>query len=463
MLTGEQLLLIAYGLLLVGAIVPLFADKLPRPSHTSAMLGSFCAGGAAVLFALTPPTIAFGDKFVFSTGARFASVGFCILLALWTMWVSGRVKGRTREAVSLAFFSIIGAGILVCSREFITFLVAFELTAMPSYILIGYWAKRRRGLEAALKYFLFSVMTTCVMSYGVSLLYASTGTTFIPSINLANAGPMGALGIMMLMVGMFTKVSAVPFHFWAPDAYAGAPAWTMAFVATVPKAGAMIAFIFVVSQLFAQSEALIPVLAVIASLSMIVGSFAALTQKSIRRIMAYSGVVNAGYTIVALLALDAIGNEALVAALIFTLFYAVAVMGILFIAATEGSKVSDLAGLSKRRPLAAWSLVILCLSLIGVPPLAGFFGKLNVFVAGLASPYLLVVLLATTCSVVSAFYYLRFVKAAFFDAEEREYAIAKGYKMERNLCANIALATVIALVCVLGPLVGILINWIGVV
>ena len=451
MLTGETLLLIAYGSLLLGTVVGLFGDKLPRANHTIAIFGSFAAGVAAVCFSLAPELQAFGNKFLYSSVTRIACVGFCVLMILWTMWISGRVKGRTREAVALAFLSLFGACMLVSIREFITFLAAFELTAMPAYVLIGYWVKRRSGLEGALKYFLFSVLTTLVMTYGISLLYASSGTTYMPGIDLSQAGPLGVLGLMMLMVGLFTKVSAVPFHFWAPDAYSGAPAWTMAFVATVPKAAAAISFAMITGYLFNQSEVLPLVLAVIASLSMIVGSFAALTQKDIRRIIAYSGVVNAGYTMVALVALGSAGREAIIAALLFTLYYAISILGIIFITATEGAKVSDLAGLSKRRPAAAWSLVIFCLSLVGVPPLTGFFGKLGVFIVGFDSPYWFLVILATVCSVVSTFYYLRLVKAAFFDAEEREHVTAKGYKMEPNFCANLAIVKLVAMTVMLAP------------
>jgi NADH-quinone oxidoreductase subunit N len=461
-LSGEVLLIVAFVLLLLGAIVALFAGKLPRPDRTIAIIGGFCAGAAALAFALATPVEAFGDKFFYSPFARIACTSFCVLLTLWLTWISGRVKGRTREAVALTFFSVIGMVILVCAREFVTFLVAFELVAMPSYVLVGYWVKRRQGLEGALKYFVFSILTTTIMGYGISFMYAASASTMMSAIDLSNAGLLGAIGLMMLMVGMFTKVSAAPFHFWAPDAYDGAPAWTLAYVASVPKAGAMIAFVMVVEQVYGQSPAMAFAFAVIASVSMIVGSFAALTQEKIARILAYSSVVNAGYTLIALITFESIGLvNALFAALIFTLYYALAVMGILMITATEGEKVSDLAGLSKRRPVAAWGLVVLTLSLVGVPPLAGFFGKLGIFMAGMASPYWSLVILATVCSVASTFYYLRLVRAAFFDKEEDERLPVRGYHLTPNLCANIAVTTIVVLVCGVGLLYGVLSTWAG--
>ncbi|MCL2492244.1 MAG: hypothetical protein FWE87_05835, partial [Coriobacteriia bacterium] len=402
-MSGVAILLTAYGLLLLGAIVALFGDMLPRTDETIALFGSFCAGAAAVVFAIAPETLTFGDKYFYGQIARFTSVGLCVLMVLWTMWISRRVEGWTRKAVALAFFSIIGASVLSAAQEFITFLVAFELLAMPSFILVGYSSHHRRGLEAALKYFLFSVMASMIMTYGISLIYAATGTTFIPQIDLSGVGPIGILGLMMLMIGLFTKVAAAPFHFWAPDAYSGSFAWTLAFVGTVVKAGASVAFILIVWHLFDQSEVLALVLAVIAVLSMVLGSFAALVQTNIHRILSYSGVVNAGYMMVALVAIEQVGEQAVIAALIFTFVYALAVMGVLFIIATEGDQLSDLAGLSKRRPVAAWGLVLFSLSLIGVPPLVGFFGKLFVFMAGISSPYWIIVVLATVASAISAF------------------------------------------------------------
>lgn len=455
----DYLLPSAYGLLVLAVAVALFGDRLPRPQRTVAVFASVCTGSAAVLFGFARPMVFFGDKFYYTLFARFASVGFCILATLWLMWISGRVKGRICEAVALGLLSLIGANVLVCVGEFITFLVALELTAMPSYILLGYWTKKRSGLEAALKYFLFSVLTTLVMSYGISLIYAASGTTIIRSVDLSGAGSLGFTGLIMLMVGMFAKVSAVPFHFWAPDAYSGAPGWSVAFVSTVPKSAVMVALIWIAGLLAGQSETLVLVFAVISGLSMVVGSFAALAQDSVRRIMAYSGVVNTGYLLIALCSLSSMSLIVIIAPLMFVFFYALAVMGVLLITAPEGDLVRDLAGLSKRRPVAAWALALLCLSLVGVPPLAGFFGKFYLFTAGFSSSYWPMVILATVCSVVSAFYYLRLVKTAFFDTPEGEHTSVEGYHISRDLCAAIAIGVIVILVAVLGSLSGFLLQW----
>ncbi|MCL2818974.1 MAG: hypothetical protein FWD41_04540, partial [Actinomycetia bacterium] len=199
-MSGSVLLAIAYGLLVLGAIVALFGQWLPRANHTIALFGSFCAGGAAVAFALTPRIVLFGDKFNYGRIAYVASVGLTVMLVLWTMWISQRVQGRTREAVALAFFAVIGACVMASAREFVTFLVALELVAMPSFILVGYWAHRRVGLEATLKYFFISVMASMIMSYGISLIYAATGTTRMDHIDLSLAGPIGVMGLMMLLI-----------------------------------------------------------------------------------------------------------------------------------------------------------------------------------------------------------------------------------------------------------------------
>ncbi|MCL2024868.1 MAG: NADH-quinone oxidoreductase subunit N [Coriobacteriia bacterium] len=468
--------LIPYAILFFGVLIALFADWAGLSSRLAALFGAACALVAGLGFTLSEASqLLFGGRFMLSVSGRLVSVGLCIITALWLMWIADRVKGRTREATALALLSVMGACMLVGAREFITLLVALELTAMPSYVLLGYWAHRRRSLESAMKYFLFSVLTTLVMTYGVSLVYAASGTTMIVGADVSGGGLIGLIGLVMLMVGIFAKVSAVPFHFWAPDAYAGASAWGVAFVATVPKAAAMVTLLRL-PALMADTlpESLITVFVIIGIMSMVVGSFAALTQDTIRRIMAYSGVVNVGFLLTGIAALQTAGSFAIFAGVLFILFYVLAVFGVLLVTATEGDRVSDLAGLSERRPVAAWILVLLSLSLIGVPPLAGFFGKLYIFTSALTSSYVYMVVIAVLCSVVSAFYYLRFMKAAFFDAVPSKDgartgeeiagngAVSEGldeYDTKHRLFARTALVVATTLIVVLGPLSGYLIDW----
>ena len=457
-MSADALILSGFGLLLLGAIVALFGNKLPHANRTIATAGAVLAGAAAVLFALAEPTVMFGAKYEYSTIVRISVVSFCVMMVLWTMFVSGRVKYRTREAVALAFFSLFGAAVMIGAREFITFIVAFELTLMPMYVLGGYWEKRRIGLEGTLKQFLFSVVASALMVYGISLLYAASGSTFFDAIDITKAGPIGLMGLMMVMIGLFTKVGAVPLHFWVPDAYCGATVWALSFMATIAKAASSIAFLMIVSALWGQYDGLPLILAVIAVLSMVVGSFAALIQERVSRILAYSTIVNAGYIMVALVAFDEAGQRAILAAVVYALFYAFAVMGTLFITGSEGEQVKNLEGLSKRRPAAAWALLIFCASLIGLPPLAGFFGKLYIFLIGFRSPYWIIALVAVLTSVISAFYYLRLVKAAFFDPENPAHEIAHGYHLEARLCAKLAIALCAAIVVGAGFFLGLLLD-----
>jgi len=457
-LSAEALILSAFGLLLLGAVVALFGNRLPDANRTIAICGAVCAGASAVLFALAEPTTMFGEKYVYTTIVRIATVSFCVMMVLWTMYIAGRVKYRTREAVALAFFSLFGACVMIGAREFVTFIVAFELTLMPMYVLGGYWDRRRIGLEGTLKQFLFSVVASALMVYGISLLYATSGSTFFDRIVISDAGPIGLLGLMMVLIGLFTKVGAVPFHFWVPDAYCGATVWALAFMSTIAKASSSIAFLKIVSALWGQYPGMAVLLAIIAVLSMVVGSFAALLQERVSRILAYSTVVNAGYIMVALIAYEQAGRRALFAAVIYALFYAFAVMGTLFITGSEGEYVKNLEGLSKRRPAAAWTLLLFCASLIGLPPLAGFFGKLYIFLIGFRSPYWIIALIAVLTSVISAFYYLRLIKASFFDKEDPAHQIAHGYFEKPGLCATLAIFLCATIVVCAGFFLGVLLD-----
>jgi NADH-quinone oxidoreductase subunit N len=208
-----------------------------------------------------------------------------------------------------------------------------------------------------------------------------------------------------------------PFHWWAPDAYEGSEPWTLAFVSVIPKVAISLVMLRLVYTVSAHLPLLSMLVVLMAILSLVIGSFAALKKNDIRRMMAYSGIVNGGYVLIALTVIAERGaytTDAFHAAIFFILSYALATMGVLLIAAHEGGKVSDLNGLSQRNPFMAWSLAILVFSMIGVPPLIGFFAKLNLLLVAVAAGHLMLAVLAVIVAVVSAFYYLRLLRAAFF-------------------------------------------------
>lgn len=432
-MTG-YLILLPFALLLLGVFWALFAEKLPGGDRGAAIFGGLLALASAALFLssqLGSPL--FGWRFFLSAEARFAATALCLLTGLWLLWMSGRVNMRMREAVALGLLSLMGGCVMVGAYDLVTLVLGIELATMPAYVLIGYNVKRAKGLEGAVKYFLLSVLSSLVMIYGISFLFGITGSLNFSALNISHAGLLGLVAVLLVYVGIFAKLSAAPFHYWAPDAYEGAESWIVSFVASVPKIAGIVVAVRLTAMIVGSSQSaqvsnnITFIIGLASAASMILGSFAALTQKDIRRIMAYSGVVNAGYM---LMPLVAIGNMSVPTITLFATFYAIATMGVLLITDTEGGRVADLAGMSKRRPVASAGLAILALSLVGVPPMVGFFGKFYVFTATVANGQTWLVIIATICSVVSAFYYLRLVKGAYFDVAPEDIAVPEAVAEE---------------------------------
>ena len=405
--------LIPEFLLAIGALVALFAELLPGGDRGAAWFGAALTAAAAVVAWVQPAVAAppFGGLLAFDGPARFARVTLALLGVIWMLWTAGRGVGRVREAVSLALFSLVGCMLVTEARELITLLVAIELATMPAFVLVGYRRADVKGLEGAIKYFLLSVLTTLVMLYGFSFIYGLSGTTRYGSISLKGTGVLGLLAVLLALVGLFAKVSAAPFHFWAPDAYSGSTPWAVAFVSTVPKvagAVAMVRFVDAVAPGFASIGL---VIGVVAGTSMLLGNLAALSQTDVRRLMAYSGVAHTGYLMMGIAALSRIGYSA---AILYAMTYAVPSMGIMLIAAEEGPLVEDFGALAGRRSATAWGTVVLLLSLVGVPPMIGFFGKFNLIIAAQHGGLTALVIIAVSMSVVSAGYYVRIVRTMFF-------------------------------------------------
>jgi len=410
-------------LLLVALFWGLFADFLPGKNRGAALVGTICASLAAAASALIEPgTALFGGRLLYTLDARFAATAICILAALWCLWTFGSGVGRTREAISLAMFSTIGAVFAVSAHDLIVLILVLELTAMPAYVLIGYRRYRIRGLEAALKYFLLSVMTSLIMIYGMSFLVGLAGGTTFAALSPMPATPLTFVAFGLVLFGLLAKLSAAPFHWWAPDAYEGAEPWAVAFASTIPKLAVTIVMIRLTFTAAPALPLLPLLLMVMAILSLIVGAFAALPQKDARRMLAYSGVVNGGFILMGM-AVIALGGpnapEAFYATALYIVAYAIASMGALLILAHEGGTIANLTGLAQRRPLHAWALAGFTLSLIGIPPLIGFFVKLNLFMVIIAAGQVEMVVLGVLMTVIGAFYYLRLVRTAFFNEKDK--------------------------------------------
>lgn len=447
-MTGYALL-IPELLLITGALWAMFAEFLPGGDRGSVVVGSVLALAAGAVAVFQPVDVAlFGGLLGFDGPSRYTRVAIALLLAVWLLWTAGRGNGRLREAVSLACFSAAGAMFMTEAREFITLILAVELSTMPAYVLVGYRKARVDGLEGALKYFLLSMLTTLVMLYGFSFLYGLSGSTYYAEIAIRDAGLLGVIAALLALVGLAAKLSAAPFHYWAPDAYAGAEPWSVAFVSTVPKVAGAIAAVRLISVLAPQVPVFVSAIAAISALSMMLGNLAALTQTDLRRMMAYSGVGHTGYLLLGAAAASVVGYGA---AIFYAVAYAFPTMGIMLVAAEEGSSLDEVAGLASRRPAVAWQSVVWLLSLIGIPPLVGFFGKLYLFSSVLSTAYASLVIIAVLMSVVSAGYYLRIVRSMFFAEKPGS---TEGALVASNTPALIAMVVCTVVVIALGIAAG---------
>lgn len=356
----------------------------------------------------------------------------CLLLAFFSLLLTpAEISLRNRgEYLVLFLFATMGLLLLVSSEELLMIFVGLELTGLSLYLLTGFERGMQRSGEAGLKYFLFGSMASAFTLYGLSLLYGFTGTTGLAGLSHRLSGmtltPLLAIGMAMTLFGFAFKIAAAPFHFWAPDAYEGAPASAAAFIAS----GSKVASFFVLGKIVltgfaglagnAGWQALVlgwsPLLALLSAFSILLGSLVALVQNNLRRLLAYSAVAHGGYT---LLGLITGGREGLAAMLFYIVVYAATLAGAFGIVAivraqTGSDDLSAFVGLRARSPLLAACLTVFILSLAGLPPLPGFFGKFYLFSvtlhAGANQGLLWLVIVALVGSLISLYYYLVVLK-----------------------------------------------------
>jgi NADH-quinone oxidoreductase subunit N len=342
------------------------------------------------------------------------------------------------EYYALMLFAIVGMMGLVSALELVALFVALEIMSVAVYALAGLHRDRAESQEAALKYFITGSFSSAFFLYGVALLYGLTGHTSLaliahglragaiaPAVATAGiAAPGGAtalalVGTALLLVGFGFKVASVPFHMWAPDAYEGAPTTVTAFMAAGVKAAAFGAFLRVFLQALPSLAAhWQPAVAVLAVVTMIIGNLGALAQSSLKRMLAYSSVAHAGYLMTALVAAPGLGTEAI---LFYLVTYAAVNLGAfgVFAALTRRGRepvtLTDMAGLSERRPLLAAALTVFLVSLTGIPISGGFVGKFYLFSAAVRGGYAELAIVGMLMSAVSAYYYLRVVVAMYMD------------------------------------------------
>ncbi len=424
---------------------------------------------AAILWMLVMPeqANAFGGMLVVSPLTQLVKI--CLLgLTIFTVLISIESKFTTHvgEYIALILLATVGMMFLVSAEDVLMIFVALELTSLSLYILTAFNKRNIKSAEAALKYFLFGGMAAAFMLFGLSLIYGLSGSTNLHAIAAALVGkgldPLLVVAIVMTVIGFGFKVAAVPFHLWAPDAYEGAPTPSAAFIASGSKVASFFIFAKIMMIGFAGAEGSgafhdfvrgwTPVIALVAALSMVLGNLAAIVQSSVKRLLAYSAVAHAGYMLLGVMAHD---DQTIASVVYYAVTYGLTTIGAFGVVAlveneAENDNLASFVGFSKRAPLAAFSMMIFLLSLAGIPPLAGFFGKFYLFATVLKTGapklgLLWLVILAIAMSAVSFYYYLKVLKQIY---------VVDGTDATKGTSASVLSQTVLLVMAVLVILLG---------
>ncbi len=368
--------------------------------------------------------VTFNGSFIVDDFARFlkilALIGSGATLILSTEFLADPSR-RIFEYAILVLLSTLGMMVLISAGDLIMLYLGLELMSLALYVVAASNRDDLKSTEAGLKYFVLGALSSGMLLYGASLIYGFTGTVSFAGIAAAaKTGSIGIVfGIVFLLAGLCFKVSAVPFHMWTPDVYEGAPTPVTAFFASAPKVAAMAVFTRVALTAFPGIMPQWQQIVVFVSIaSMALGSFAAIGQKNIKRLMAYSSIGHMGFALVGLAAGTAEGAQGV---LVYVAIYVAMTLGtfsVILAMKRNGQhveKISDFAGLSRTNPLLAFFFAMLLFSLAGVPPLAGFFGKFYVFVAAIKAGLFTLSVIGVLTSVIGAYYYLSIVKVMYFD------------------------------------------------
>ena len=437
------------------AFVILGLDLLFLRSDKKGLLGWLGAVGVLAVIALLVTNRVTGLEGEFSRGFVADSFAFffkliiliaALLSCLASIDFAGRQLRSPGEFFSLILFSALGLMLMVSATDLIMLYLGLELGTISLYALAAMQKDRPHSGEAGLKYLIMGAVSSAIFLYGASLLYGSLGTTVFADMHVATLpGPALLVGVIMVVAAFSFKITAVPFHMWAPDVYQGAPTPITGFLSVASKAAGFAALLrLFLGALFPLMEAWLAILVVLSGLSMVAGNLLALPQSNIKRMLAYSGIASAGYVLIALVA----GTEKGAASAIFFLFqYTFTNLGAFIVVTLVGShegydEISSYAGLSRRNPLLAAAMLVLLLSLGGIPPLAGFWAKLFLFMAGVERGFYGLVLIAVLATVVSLYYYLMVARQMFIEepVEKSPVRVAVPAAIALGICIIAVLA-----------------------
>ncbi|ODT74067.1 MAG: NADH-quinone oxidoreductase subunit N [Pelagibacterium sp. SCN 64-44] len=381
--------------------------------------------------------IIFNGLFIADSFARYMKVlvmggaALALILGLSNAEENGLHK---YEYAILAVLATLGMMVMVSANDLMSLYVGLELQSLALYVMAAIKRDDSRATEAGLKYFVLGALSSGMLLYGASLIYGFTGHTNLSEIvvAIANEGRSIGLifGVVFLLAGVAFKISAVPFHMWTPDVYEGAPTPVTAFFAMAPKVAAMTLMVRLVMDTFASITSDWQQIVIFLSIaSMVLAAFAAIGQQSIKRLIAYSSIGHVGFALVGLSSGTQVGVEGVAVYMAIYVGMTVALFACILSLRTEKGYVEtidDLAGASKARPFVAAIMAIVMFSLIGLPPLAGFFAKWQVFLAAIEANLYILAVIGMLASAISAFYYLRIVKVMYFDEPKDTFTAVPG-------------------------------------
>jgi len=427
-------------LLMLGA----YRDERAVPVIDAGAIVLLVAAGVILLLLPEGKLVSFNGSFIVDGFARFlkilALIGSAAAILLSIDYAKREGQQRFEYSV-LIVLSTLGMLMLISAADLIALYLGLELMSLPLYVVAASHRDNLRSTEAGLKYFVLGALSSGMLLYGASLVYGFTGTvTFTGIAHAAGQGGVGLIfGLVFLFAGFCFKVSAVPFHMWTPDVYEGAPTPVTAFFASAPKVAGMAMFVRASVVAFPGITFEWQQIVVFVSIaSMALGSFAAIGQRNIKRLMAYSSIGHMGFALVGLAAGTPEGVQGV---LIYVAIYVSMTLGtfavILSMRRSTGmvESIDQLAGLSRTNPTAAFFLAMLLFSMAGIPPLAGFFAKFYVFVAAIKAGLYILAVIGVITSVVGAYYYLSIIKTMYFDdAVEGYYAMPTELKVVLAVC-----------------------------
>jgi NADH-quinone oxidoreductase subunit N len=467
--TQDFLALAPVAILTLGALVLLLSEVFlvsGKRGYQALVTVIFSAVAALSAAFTTPAGSIFGGQGAVDGFSAFITVIVCGGLALSALVGAGWLHARNAERgefYALAMFSSAGMVLLGMASDLLVTFIAIEVMSLGTYTLAAYVRRGQRPAEAAFKYFILGAISSALLLYGTALLYGATGSTLFSSLPSGHGSPLYVAGLGLIAAGIAFKVAAVPFHAWTPDVYEGAPTPVTAFMAAGVKtaAFALLVRLFIAAEGGATASvgSFAKILYVLAVLTMVFGNLLALPQRSVKRMLAYSSIAHAGYLLVGVVAAAVVGTrEKAISGLLFylaaysaTVIGAFAVVGALERRSRGDSEPVDawdlerFAGLARRRPALAFAMAVCLFSLAGVPPTAGFIGKLYIFQAALGAQLYGLAILGLLTSVLGAFYYLRVVLYMYMRPAEGE--------VEAGLVSpalSVALAAAVAVVLVFG-------------